>query len=242
MKNQQKKQLYFVWIEPLWNWNLYKLCISTGWQNRLNWTFMELKYLLGQLGSAAIGVWIEPLWNWNADAYVSFKVANSLNWTFMELKLRFALCTNDLMNGLNWTFMELKSYFPAIVGFFATVWIEPLWNWNITFVEVRALPTCLNWTFMELKFQWLDDVATAMERLNWTFMELKWRHRSVSYSRRQRLNWTFMELKWVVGWKYAAGSGVWIEPLWNWNVTKSWPVLYSKACLNWTFMELKFLY
>ena len=141
---------------------------------RLNWTFMELKSVLGQLGSAAIG---------------------GLNWTFMELKSGHKVIKMCERCSLNWTFMELKSIQRWRVTKGSIVWIEPLWNWNHWWAAWLSHILRLNWTFMELKSIYpniaLGKIAVWIEPLwNWNVIV-----RSLGKEKCISLNWTFMELK-----------------------------------------------
>ena len=206
---------------------------------RLNWTFMELKYIVCTSVSFSPLVWIEPLWNWNSH---SDKVSKGICIVWIEPLWNWNMLAASqaaLMLGLNWTFMELKLVLCSAEG---------------------ALVMGLNWTFMELKLQQENGMQMGTYGLNWTFMELKFRQQNVEGIRSNGLNWTFMELKSAIGnfmhaqklfelnlygieinIKVSAenlaymfelnlygieigdtngiedGQSVWIEPLWNWN-------------------------
>ena len=64
-RHEEHQCAKWVWIEPLWNWNLHDALrlLPCAWG--LNWTFMELKSEIETLMSVFRAVWIEPLWNWN---------------------------------------------------------------------------------------------------------------------------------------------------------------------------------
>ena len=131
-----------VLIEPLWNWNC-KRHLSYPWLERLNRTFMELK--------------------WHGEQLIRHRT-RGLNRTFMELKFRdecgFLRLVPVLIEPL-WNWNQYKIFYS---GEYGTVLIEPLWNWN----EVCSDPFLvvilrLNRTFMELKFANLNNAsANAM--------------------------------------------------------------------------------
>ena len=125
------------------------------------------------------------------------KGIQGLNWTFMELKSESKIININGKESLNWTFMELKLSLVVVEDKNRLVWIEPLWNWNLL----------------------ARNTSRFQSRLNWTFMELKWRKEEVAFSCSCRLNWTFMELKLDENGYYEWWFDVWIEPLWNWNIT-----------------------
>ena len=138
------------------------------------------------------------------------------------------------------------------------VLIEPLWNWNRLYRQVRQVRTCLNRTFMELKWvrpawalellavlieplwNWNRTRATTQQprtRLNRTFMELKSNTGDRSAATNTGLNRTFMELKCddmrELGHRIIV---VLIEPLWNWNIVPLEVLEIRWRCLNRTFM------
>ena len=100
-----------------------------------------------------------------------------------------------------------------------SVWIEPLWNWNLCWQIERADGICLNWTFMELKFE--QRIARRCDmgfELNLYGIEIS----NFDYV-------TFSEIVWIEplwNWNIITLSAfntilrVWIEPLWNWNFPK----------------------
>ena len=194
-----------------------------------------------------------------------------MNWTKVELRLNQS--RNSLLIllqfELNQSGIETPSGgLPPIVWFFYEVWIEPKWNWDVTTsiesklypfipfelnqsgIETINLllirfyyPLCLNWTKVELRPKTPEPISYLLVSLNWTKVEL-------IQDRKERI--------------YILDVlSVWIEPKWNWYVTKgSFPVasssrfelnqsgidtyiLYFKTsldgeyCLNWTKVELR---
>ena len=121
----------------------------------------------------------------------------------------------------------------------ASVWIEPLWNWNtgvFGFAPRYALFE-LNLYGIEINIKVASENLSYMFELNLYGIEIG--EQNYIWPFKFCLNWTFMELKCVSNITNATSSEVWIEPLWNWN-----KVFYSNIAwmfgLNWTFMELKY--
>ena len=199
---------------------------------------MELKFGSTYYVFTQKGVWIEPLWNWNLCWQIERADGICLNWTFMELKFEQRIARRcDMGFELNLYGIEISNF--DYVTFSEIVWIEPLWNWNITLDEVSALPTLrLNWTFMELKSR-----SAAVRRgrfFVWIEPLWNWNYCSLFFLNLQRacLNWTFMELKSYLLAIVVFFETVWIEPLWNWNAdehTIPWLILpvWIEPLWNW---------
>ena len=171
-------QRHHVYCQRL-NWTFMELkyglaCSNASPSRSLNWTFMELKSACClHLRSSLRSVWIEPLWNWNRCISQKYTIIlQGLNWTFMELKClggRLEICGRLFELNLYGIEMVLS----VMVAACKVVWIEPLWNWNCGHCYECVQHSGLNWTFMELKslFVQIGKIFTV----------------------------------------------VWIEPLWNWN-------------------------
>ena len=119
-----------------------------------------------------------------------------------------------------------------------SVWIEPLWNWNASCKRLSWLAGVFELNLYGIEI-WFHLLCFHTKRcLNWTFMELKF----VLANRTCR--WNLFELNlygieiWTTDCKKVR-HGVWIEPLWNWNI-QFWLCYVLRNCLNWTFMELKY--
>ena len=97
----------------------------------LNWTFMELKYVKMNAQLKVMGVWIEPLWNWN---FVNVKIIAAvsgfeLNLYGIEMQERETMQWDLLTFELNLYGIEIRRW--QVICLPQNVWIEPLWNWNV---------------------------------------------------------------------------------------------------------------
>ena len=107
-----------------------------------------------------------------------------------------------------------------------SVWIEPLWNWNVTSGYAVAIADTfeLNLYGIEIKLCRVVLYMIFGFELNLYGIEI-WSIR-VSLWILYCLNWTFMELKSRNGIAAEQRGLVWIEPLWNWNTNWSvWSML-----------------
>ena len=229
-----------VWIEPLWNWN-WRTTPGTAYHHHcLNWTFMELKYVMEWFSCWQHRVWIEPLWNWNScpqakqNAHEEFE----LNLYGIEISVNLRQHGHTIVVWIeplwNWNDWDRRLLF-----WWRRVWIEPLWNWNNSsrYLALHSM-YCLNWTFMELKYRsrrtssrrsrvWIEPLwnwNTALVanfrtskrfELNLYGIEILKNDRKLW--NQKSLNWTFMELKFLNCNAFILAVTVWIEPLWNWN-------------------------
>ena len=78
---------------------------------------------------------IEPLWDWNTQSSRSGSSSTCCNRTIMGLKLRNATLSPSFLSSLqsNHYGIETKNKFEQGKNF-AEVAIEPLWDWNLSFL------------------------------------------------------------------------------------------------------------
>ena len=102
-------------IEPMWNWNLSKVCGIASTISIFNWTNVELKHISDKFDSRSL---------------------NIFNWTNVELKLSNCRHLNRLPQFFNWTNVELKQdLIDAVATIMDDFLIEPMWNWNFFFAN-----------------------------------------------------------------------------------------------------------
>ena len=123
---------YWVWIEPVRDWNNCLLRISMVVKSCVNWTCEGLKqedevrnqnyYVMCELNlwgietklmrfffQRKLSVWIEPVRDWNTK-YLPFWICtlSSVNWTCEGLKLTLFQSLKSLLFRVNWTCEGLK--------------------------------------------------------------------------------------------------------------------------------------
>ena len=146
--------LFFVWIEPVRDWNLTQLGVLNMHLGSVNWTCEGLK--------RSISFWI----NFNSA---------SVNWTCEGLKQRFNNIPNPPQTkcelnlwGIETTKLQL---FPVWIQ---SVWIEPVRDWN---PKLHNLLFCylpsVNWTCEGLKRKVDTLDIPKYQSVNWTCEGLK---------------------------------------------------------------------
>ena len=206
-------------IEPLWNWNhkeVNPLCAA----ERINRTFMELKFGTSSALANNAAVSIEPLWNWNS-LFVSYQKERNfcINRTFMELKYRSFKYTHSMKRRYQSNLYGIEILFLDLIRARLAKYQSNLYGIEIRHTHRHRHTHChsINRTFMELKYtstnwttydtseyqsnlygieiSYQHRLCVALGCINRTFMELKYREEERKYFLLQSINRTFMELK-----------------------------------------------
>ena len=158
---------------------------------------MELKRdLLINAAHTFNNVWIAPLWNWNSSC---------------AMRRRHVRVFESHLYGIE-TCLALGFCLALFV------WIAPLWNWNGGSQRPEVCAKTFESHLYGIETLFVSPVCTLRRRLNRTSMELK-----QGYSWTRFFNFLFESHLYGIetrneGAESKDEAGVWIAPLWNWNI------------------------